>query len=73
MSLVQVWDMRKLKVPVKVFGDLYNNYSQTQCGFSPDETLFFTGTSAQKDGTKGALLFFERSTLQFVKKVPQLL
>eukprot|EP00959_Pyramimonas_sp_CCMP1952_P224615 4696779-Pyramimonas_sp.AAC.1 len=68
-SPVTVWDMRKLKSPVKVFDDLYNNYSQTQIAFSPDETLFFTGTSAQRDGTKGALVFFEKHSLQMVKKV----
>ena len=27
---LKVWDLRKLKEPLKVFDDLYNNYGQTQ-------------------------------------------
>ncbi|KAK3240584.1 hypothetical protein CYMTET_49585 [Cymbomonas tetramitiformis] len=40
----EVWDMRKLKSPLKTFEGLFNNYGQTGCGFSPDETLIYTGT-----------------------------
>ena len=41
------------------FSGLPTTHSETACCFSPDESLILTGTSAQRDGTGGALLFFD--------------
>ena len=54
-----MWDLRKLKAPVHVFTGLPTTHSETGCCFSPDESLILTGVSAQRDGTGGALLFFD--------------
>ena len=42
-----------------VFTGLPTTHSETGCCFSPDESLVLTGVSAQRDGTGGALLFFD--------------
>jgi len=36
--------------PLKAFSDLPCHYSQTNIAWSPDERLFLTGTSVEKDG-----------------------
>lgn len=41
------------------FDGLATIHSETGCCFSPDESLVLTGTAAQRDGTGGALLFFD--------------
>ncbi|WJX79109.1 hypothetical protein P8452_62260 [Trifolium repens] len=67
---LKVWDLRKTKEALKVFGELPNHYGQTNIGFSPDEQLFFTGTSVERDSTTGGLLcFFDRLNLELVSKV----
>ncbi|GJN40575.1 hypothetical protein PR202_gb29807 [Eleusine coracana subsp. coracana] len=67
---MQIWDLRKMKTPLKVFNDLPNNYAETNAGFSPDEQLIFTGTSIEKDGENGGLLcFFDRRRLELVSRV----
>lgn len=59
-----------MKEPLKVFDDLPNNYAQTNVAFSPDEQLFITGTSVEKDGTTGGMLcFFDRGKLELVSRV----
>lgn len=66
----QVWDLRKTKDALKVFEDLPNNYAQTNIAFSPDEQLFFTGTSVERESTTGGLLcFFDRLNLDLVSRV----
>lgn len=67
---LKVWDLRKTKEALKVFEELPNHYGQTNVGFSPDEQLFFTGTSVEKDSSTGGLLcFFDRVNLELVSKV----
>lgn len=61
MSL-QLWDLRKFKAPVHAVTGLPITHSETGCCFSPDESLILTGISAQRDGTGGALLFFDVNT-----------
>jgi hypothetical protein len=39
-----VWDSRKLKAPITAFGDL-PAAPNSQCCFSPDESLVVTGTA----------------------------
>ncbi|TVU30443.1 hypothetical protein EJB05_22067 [Eragrostis curvula] len=69
-STLKIWDLRKMKTPLKVFDDLPNNYAETNAGFSPDEQLIFTGTSIEKDGENGGLLcFFDRRRLELVSRV----
>lgn len=70
MSCLQVWDLRKSKTPLKVFEDLPNSYAQTTISFSPDERLIMTGTSTEKEGSKGGLLvFYDKQRLEFVRRV----
>uniref|UniRef100_A0A7N0V9E8 Transducin/WD40 repeat-like superfamily protein n=1 Tax=Kalanchoe fedtschenkoi TaxID=63787 RepID=A0A7N0V9E8_KALFE len=67
---LKVWDLRQTKKPLKVFEDLPNHYGQTNIAFSPDEQLFLTGTSVERESTVGGLLcFFDRKKLELVAKV----
>ncbi|XP_022131253.1 WD repeat-containing protein 70 [Momordica charantia] len=67
---LKVWDLRQMKKPLKVFDDLPNNYAQTNIAFSPDEQLFLTGTSVEKQSQTGGLLcFFDRTKLELVSRV----
>ncbi|KAG8091848.1 hypothetical protein GUJ93_ZPchr0012g19618 [Zizania palustris] len=69
-STLKIWDLRKMKTPLKVFEDLPNHYAETNVAFSPDEKLIFTGTSIEKDGENGGLLcFFDRRKLELVSRV----
>ncbi|KAF8007231.1 hypothetical protein BT93_K1282 [Corymbia citriodora subsp. variegata] len=67
---LKVWDLRLMKNPLKVFEDLPNHYAQTNIAFSPDEQLFMTGTSVERESTIGGLLcFFDRSKLELVSRI----
>ncbi|KAJ7972575.1 Transducin/WD40 repeat-like superfamily protein [Quillaja saponaria] len=67
---LKVWDLRKLKEPLKVFEDLQNHYAQTNVAFSPDEQLFLTGTSVERESAAGGLLcFYDRVNLELVSRV----
>ncbi|KAF7818481.1 WD repeat-containing protein 70 [Senna tora] len=67
---LKVWDLRKMKEPLKVFEDLPNHYGQTNIAFSPDEQLFFTGTSVERGSSSGGLLcFYDRVNLELVSRV----
>lgn len=67
---LKVWDVRKMKESLRVFDDLPNNYAQTNIAFSPDEQLFLSGTSVERDSTTGGLLcFFDRQKLELVSTV----
>ncbi|ERN19060.1 hypothetical protein AMTRI_Chr10g8200 [Amborella trichopoda] len=67
---LKVWDLRQIKKPVHVFADLPNNYAHTNVELSPDEELFFTGTSVERDGKSGGMLcFYDRKKLELVSRV----
>ncbi|XP_071689416.1 uncharacterized protein [Rutidosis leptorrhynchoides] len=67
---LKVWDLRQMKTELKSFQDLPNHYAQTNVAFSPDEQLFLTGTSVERDSTTGGLLcIFDREKLELVSKV----
>ncbi|XVE72847.1 hypothetical protein DITRI_Ditri11bG0071100 [Diplodiscus trichospermus] len=67
---LKVWDLRQINAPLKVFDDLPNNYAQTNIAFSPDEQVFLTGTSVEKESTTGGLLcFYDCSKLELVQRV----
>lgn len=53
-----------------MFDDLPNNYAQTNIAFSPDEQLFLTGTSVEKESQTGGLLcLYDRTKLELVSRV----
>ena len=59
-----------MKKALHVFDDLPNNYAQTNVTFSPDEELFLTGTSVEKNNTTGGLLcFYDRAKMELVSRV----
>ncbi|GER24974.1 WD repeat-containing protein [Striga asiatica] len=67
---LKVWDLRKMKEAAHIFDDLPNNYAQTNVAFSPDEQLFLTGTSVEKDSTTGGLLcIYDRVKMEMVSRV----
>ncbi|KAK6164377.1 hypothetical protein DH2020_001241 [Rehmannia glutinosa] len=67
---LKVWDLRKMKDALHAFDDLPNNYAQTNVAFSPDEQLFLTGTSVERDSTTGGLLcFYDRVKMELVSRV----
>ncbi|KAK4849171.1 hypothetical protein QYF36_021743 [Acer negundo] len=67
---LKVWDLRRMKESLKVFKDLPNHYAQTNIAFSPDEQLFLTGTSVERESTTGGLLcFYDRAKLELVSRV----
>ena len=69
MAAAQVWDMRKFKAPVHVWEDLPALHPTTQAVFSPDERLILTGVSAGRDGTGGALVFFDAQSRAMVRRI----
>jgi WD40 repeat protein len=69
---LKIWDMRKMNSALASFTGLENLFDQTGCGFSPNNNLFFTGTSVRKgkDGVlqgEGQLHVYDRQTLQPVR------
>ena len=69
MAVLQVWDLRKFKTPVHVWEDLPAMHPTTQVVFSPDERLILTGVSAGRDGTGGALVFFDAQSRSLVRRI----
>lgn len=66
---LKLWDLRNFKKPLHVFENLFSRYEQTDCGFSPDDTMVFTGVSLQKGQDVGRLLFFDTKTFKLVTKI----
>ncbi|KAL0459344.1 UNVERIFIED_CONTAM: WD repeat-containing protein 70 [Sesamum latifolium] len=67
---LKVWDLRQMKEALHVFDDLPNHYAQTNIAFSPDEQLFLTGTSVERESTTGGLLcIYDRAKLELVSRV----
>lgn len=67
---LKVWDLRQMKKALCAFEDLPNNYAQTNIALSPDEQLFLTGTSVERDSATGGLLcFFDRAKLELVSRI----
>jgi WD40 repeat protein len=44
---VKLWDIRAIKKPVNVVGNLENVFPMTTCAFSPDDQIIATGTSVK--------------------------
>jgi WD40 repeat protein len=66
---MKCWDKRKLNAPTAIFEDLPNKYQETDCIFSPDESLICTGTSLAKGVDVGKVSFFDKQSLTFVREV----
>uniref|UniRef100_A0A8C6WQH1 WD repeat-containing protein 70 n=1 Tax=Neogobius melanostomus TaxID=47308 RepID=A0A8C6WQH1_9GOBI len=66
---LKLWDIRNFKKPVNVANGLTNYSEMTDCCFSPDDKLLFTGTSVKKDEGNGKLVFFDRTTFQKVYQI----
>ncbi|KAL3647680.1 hypothetical protein CASFOL_008648 [Castilleja foliolosa] len=67
---LKVWDLRKMKEALHAFDDLPNNYAQTNVAFSPDEQLFLTGRSVEKNSTTGGMLcLYDRVKMELVSRV----
>lgn len=66
---LKLWDLRNFKKPLNVFENLFSRYEQTDCAFSPDDTMVFTGESLQKGQDVGRLLFYNTKTFEQVTKI----
>ncbi|XP_045761858.1 gastrulation defective protein 1 homolog [Maniola jurtina] len=66
---LKIWDLRNFKKPLNVFGDLFSRYEQTDCSFSPDDSMVFTGESLQRDQDVGRLRFFNAKTFEPVTDI----
>lgn len=66
---LKLWDLRNFKKPINVFGDLFSRYEQTDCSFSPDDTMVFTGESLQRGQDIGRLLFYNTKTFELVTHI----
>ncbi|CAG4983310.1 unnamed protein product [Parnassius apollo] len=66
---LKLWDLRSFKKPLNVFSGLFSRYEQTDCGFSPDDTIIFTGESLQRNQDIGRLLFYNTKTFESVTNI----
>ncbi|XP_028039759.1 gastrulation defective protein 1 homolog [Bombyx mandarina] len=66
---LKLWDLRNFKKPIKVFADLFSRYEQTDCAFSPDDSMVFTGESLQRGQEVGKLIFWDTKTFEQVKTI----
>src|SRR5207244_3009232 len=57
---LKLWDIRATKKCLHSFEDLFNRFPMTDCSFSPDDKMIFTGTSTSKENPKeGKVVFFK--------------
>lgn len=61
---LKLWDIRKFDKPVNVANNLFNRFAMTDCGFSPDDNLVFTGLSLRKGETGGKLIFLNQNNFE---------
>lgn len=66
---LKIWDLRNFKKPLNTFNNLFSRYEQTDCAFSPDDTMVFTGTSLNRGETVGKLTFFDAKTFEIVTQM----
>ncbi|XP_013785489.1 WD repeat-containing protein 70-like [Limulus polyphemus] len=59
---LKLWDIRNYKHPLNSADNLFNRYPVTDCMFSPDDKLLFTGVSLTKGDTTGKLVFLDCDT-----------
>lgn len=66
---LKLWDLRASKKPLNVFGGLFSRYEQTDCGFSPDDSMVFTGVSLERGQDVGKLIFYNTKTFETVTSI----
>ncbi|XP_028174617.1 gastrulation defective protein 1 homolog [Ostrinia furnacalis] len=66
---LKLWDLRNFKKPLHVFPDLFSRYEQTDCSFSPDDNMIFTGESLQRGQDVGRLRFYNTKTFELVTQL----
>ncbi|XP_072948241.1 gastrulation defective protein 1 homolog [Epargyreus clarus] len=66
---MKLWDLRQFKKPLNVFGNLFSRYEQTDCGFSPDDGIVYTGVSLERNQDVGKLIFYNTSTFEQVSEI----
>ncbi|XP_047506196.1 gastrulation defective protein 1 homolog [Pieris napi] len=66
---LKLWDLRAFKKPLNIFSNLFSRYEQTDCNFSPDDTMVFTGESLQRNQDVGQLLFYNTKTFETVTNI----
>ncbi|CAH4023529.1 unnamed protein product [Pieris brassicae] len=66
---LKLWDLRAFKKPLNIFSNLFSRYEQTDCNFSPDDTMVFTGESLQRNQDVGQLLFYNTKTFETVTSI----
>ncbi|XP_075944727.1 WD repeat-containing protein 70 [Anarhichas minor] len=66
---LKMWDIRNFRKPVNVATGLSNNFTMTDCCFSPDDKLLVTGTSVKREQGNGKLVFFDRTSFQKVYEI----
>lgn len=66
---MKLWDVRSLKKSLHAFDNLYSRYEQTDCGFSPDDSIIFTGVSLDRGEKNGKLKFFNTKTFEKISEI----
>lgn len=66
---LKLWDLRNFKKPLHVFDNLFSRYEQTDCCFSPDDAMVFTGESLQRNQEVGRLIFYNTKTFEKVTEI----
>lgn len=66
---LKIWDLRSFKKPLNVWSDLFSRYEQTDCCFSPDDSMVMTGVSLNRGETLGSLKLYNTKTFDLVTKI----
>lgn len=67
---LKLWDLRSFKKSVHESNNLFSRYAQTDCSFSPDDSMIITGESLQKGSDAGRILFYDVSTFKICNEIP---
>lgn len=66
---LKLWDLRAFKKSVNEANNLFSRYAQTDCSFSPDDSMIITGESLQKGQESGRLLFYDVTTFKIINEI----
>ncbi|KJH53646.1 WD domain, G-beta repeat protein [Dictyocaulus viviparus] len=69
---MRMWSIKDNKKPILENATLENSFKSTDCGFSPQGNLVYTGTSSPNKDVPGMLLFFNADTFQLLYKIEYL-
>ncbi|KAL4716947.1 hypothetical protein ACJJTC_012758 [Scirpophaga incertulas] len=65
---MKLWDLRSFKKPLHTFGNLFSRYDQTDCTFSPDDSMLLAGVSLERDEKFGKLMFYDAKNFELVTR-----